>query len=426
MADGGNFWRSSPEKGELNQYWYSQATIDVLVEEVLRHGPRAALVSCPSIYFSLPPAARESCCVLEFDRAWAADPGFVFYDFNDPEAVPAELHKSFDLVVIDPPYITREVWSKYAATARLLLKEGADASGAARGRLLCTSIAENAAMLHELLGIEPRRFRPSIPNLVYQYHTFTNYASPRLDQPNCEVDPDGDVPMPASAGEAAAATAAAWEATYGRASGRIDEIAIQPAAAAAADAVQAAVLLEEAAGQRGEPELEPPSPAAAAILELRSRLGELKKAIGALDAPLQAIVQKADRLAAASAEALPERREALDRALQERASALALLAAAAAAADAAEGQAAEAAPGVHADVCFAEVARSIADAALGIRAEEPRSTRKDVEAFAAANRKHAQAIFRRQTALLARLKELKREALAASAPAPAPVGAAGA
>jgi 16S rRNA G966 N2-methylase RsmD len=30
-----------------------------------------------------------------------------------------ELHGSFDFVLIDPPFITREVWEKYAITARL-------------------------------------------------------------------------------------------------------------------------------------------------------------------------------------------------------------------------------------------------------------------------------------------------------------------
>jgi hypothetical protein len=47
------------------------------------------------------------------------------------------------LQVIDPPFITREVWEKYSATAKFLLAEG--------GRLICTTIQENAAMMNELL-----------------------------------------------------------------------------------------------------------------------------------------------------------------------------------------------------------------------------------------------------------------------------------
>lgn len=43
------------------------------------------------------------------------------YDFNHPEAIPESLHHAFDCVVIDPPFITREVWEKYTAAAKLLL-----------------------------------------------------------------------------------------------------------------------------------------------------------------------------------------------------------------------------------------------------------------------------------------------------------------
>ncbi len=36
----------------------------------------------------------------------------MFYDFNKPEEIPAEIHGTFDMIVIDPPFITREVWEK--------------------------------------------------------------------------------------------------------------------------------------------------------------------------------------------------------------------------------------------------------------------------------------------------------------------------
>jgi hypothetical protein len=49
------------------------------------------------------------------------------------------------LQVIDPPFITREVWEKYAATAKFLMREDA--------RLICTTIRENASMMSELLQV---------------------------------------------------------------------------------------------------------------------------------------------------------------------------------------------------------------------------------------------------------------------------------
>ena len=52
------------------------------------------------------------------------------------------------MVVIDPPFITREVWEQYAKASELLLKpEG--------GLVLGTTIDENAPFMKELLGCEP-------------------------------------------------------------------------------------------------------------------------------------------------------------------------------------------------------------------------------------------------------------------------------
>jgi EEF1A lysine methyltransferase 1 len=58
------------------------------------------------------------------------------------------------------------------------------------GCVLASTIPENAAFMEELLGVRPRRFRPSIPHLVYQYAMYCNYDSPGLDVPNPEVPED--------------------------------------------------------------------------------------------------------------------------------------------------------------------------------------------------------------------------------------------
>eukprot|EP01062_Namystynia_karyoxenos_P061979 TRINITY_DN5478_c0_g1_i1.p1 TRINITY_DN5478_c0_g1~~TRINITY_DN5478_c0_g1_i1.p1 ORF type:complete len:428 (+),score=197.77 TRINITY_DN5478_c0_g1_i1:90-1286(+) len=180
------FQKSTMERSELNQYWFSKATGDAFVAEVLAQSSKgAAFISTPSLYFSLPEGElRSKCKVLEFDRQWEKDPGFVFYDYRKPEEVPIALFGAFDYIVIDPPFITEECWKAYAATARLLLAEG--------GKLLCTTIAENAPFMKGLLGVERVEFRPSIPSLVYQYETFTNYhPTAHLDTVNTEVPAAG-------------------------------------------------------------------------------------------------------------------------------------------------------------------------------------------------------------------------------------------
>ena len=95
------------------------------------------------------------------------------------------------------------------------------------GRILCSTIAENAVMMKALLDVEPvvrgwrtrhilptslpfnacpcqwryevvgavlvcrpQAFKPSIPHLVYQYNMYANYPCTRLSVPNPEIPED--------------------------------------------------------------------------------------------------------------------------------------------------------------------------------------------------------------------------------------------
>lgn len=117
--------------------------------------------------------------MLDLDTQWKTETGFHRYDFNEPLALPESLRASSDIVVVDPPFVTRDAWEKYATTVKFMLKPG--------GKVIITSIAENAPMLEELLGVRPTAFKPSIPHLVYQYNLYTNYDSARFAVPNPEI-----------------------------------------------------------------------------------------------------------------------------------------------------------------------------------------------------------------------------------------------
>jgi len=197
MAAEANGWlQAHPEDhtgraADLNQYWYSSATIATLVgvvrEHVLRvhHGCAfdCAFVSTPSLFFSLTAAERAGCRLLEYDETLCSADGCVRFDFHRPTALPQELRGAFKCVVIDPPFITRDVWQLYAQTARHLLPEEG-------GLLVLTTVIENAPMLAELLDARPNVYLPSIPNLPYQYSVYTNFKAPLLDSPNPEVPHD--------------------------------------------------------------------------------------------------------------------------------------------------------------------------------------------------------------------------------------------
>ena len=58
------------EKENLNQYWYSNHTIKVMVEEVLANSKKACFLSTPSIYFSLPKKSdvRKESWLFDLDQ----------------------------------------------------------------------------------------------------------------------------------------------------------------------------------------------------------------------------------------------------------------------------------------------------------------------------------------------------------------------
>lgn len=181
------------ENKSMNQYWYSAQTVGRMVEVVRRcclDGPTpldCAFISTPSLFFALPRAERTNCRVLDIDMKLAASSPkeFVYYDYNSPSKIPDELRGAFSAVVIDPPFITKDVWEKYAQAAKLLLAGGA-------GLVMATTVVENASLLEELLGpgLKPNAFLPSIPHLPYQYALYTNFETPEFSVRNEEIAGD--------------------------------------------------------------------------------------------------------------------------------------------------------------------------------------------------------------------------------------------
>ena len=202
------FLRENPEDPALNQYWYSQNSVDALTQEVSRlitkYGKdfKVAFLSTPSIYFALEEEQRSQCYVFDYDKKWDEDRGFVFYDFNDPTNVTSnheqqdtgktlDLKGAFHLMVIDPPFITREVWEKYTESAKFLLNSPPGPSSDGTGMIIGTTVAENAPFMNELLSCDAQVFMPSIPNLVYQYNCYANFDDAEfLGKKNPEIIED--------------------------------------------------------------------------------------------------------------------------------------------------------------------------------------------------------------------------------------------
>ena len=67
----------------------------------------------------------DSCkaVILEFDKRFAKyGEDFIFYDYNEPLAFEETLKHSFDMVVVDPPFLSDECLTKVAETVKFLGK----------------------------------------------------------------------------------------------------------------------------------------------------------------------------------------------------------------------------------------------------------------------------------------------------------------
>lgn len=162
------FLQTTAESASLNQYWYSSRTIEALVSEIESGalGHRIAFLSTPSVYCSLPAQsrARQASIVFDIDEQWAG-PNFRRFDFH--QGVDAD---SFTAAIVDPPFVTRDVWLKYCQAIKKLLAPG--------GRLVLTTIPENRDMLVAELGpLHHATFMPAMHRtaLPYQYAIFHNY-----------------------------------------------------------------------------------------------------------------------------------------------------------------------------------------------------------------------------------------------------------
>ena len=157
------FLKITPENENFNQYWYSESSLAAIVNEILAQNCQSvACIACPSLFFTLKqkqPDIFANSVLLDIDTQWEKEPGFIEYDYRKPLNVGDREH-SFDCVVIDPPFITRDAWELFALAGNTLIKPN--------GVIICSSIAENEPMLNELVHVHAVAFKPSIPHLIYQ------------------------------------------------------------------------------------------------------------------------------------------------------------------------------------------------------------------------------------------------------------------
>lgn len=178
------FLKLNLEKKEFNQYWFSEKTIDFIVDQIssnTNEKSKIALVSCPSIFFSLSKEMQEISYLFDIDeKLIKKHKNCVKFDFNDYSDLDKSFEGFFDYILIDPPFIVKEVWTKFADFTKLI--------GNSNSKILTCSIVENEQLLKDLLSLNKQNYQPSIPHLVYQYNFYSNYDDDKLKSYNKELD----------------------------------------------------------------------------------------------------------------------------------------------------------------------------------------------------------------------------------------------
>ncbi|KAG1679703.1 EEF1A lysine methyltransferase 1 [Nymphon striatum] len=149
------------EDWQLSQFWYDEHTANVLALEVIRAvGPngRVACLSTPTIYKKLRELKPDSLTahLFEYDRRFDIyGKDFFFYDYNTPlRGVDGIIKCSYDIVIVDPPFLSEECLQKTSETIQYLAESKI---------ILCTgAVMENLAA--KLLKVYPSTFKPGHAN----------------------------------------------------------------------------------------------------------------------------------------------------------------------------------------------------------------------------------------------------------------------
>eukprot|EP00041_Stephanoeca_diplocostata_P024169 m.605607 g.605607 ORF g.605607 m.605607 type:complete len:271 (-) comp22466_c0_seq1:2546-3358(-) len=148
----------SAPNAKLNQYFYSDETLDALSTSVALRAnfgqlKSVAFVSAPSAFFKFVSAGlfrNVQLLLLEYDDRFAAEASqkgeFLKYDYNENPmvSIPETYKGKFDLVICDPPYLSRECWTSFHRTAEVLKTPET-------GCLLYCSIPDNEPLLRSLV-----------------------------------------------------------------------------------------------------------------------------------------------------------------------------------------------------------------------------------------------------------------------------------
>ena len=112
---------------------------------------------------------QRNLVVFEFDRRFDAfGDEFVFYDYNEPLNFNPDLVAKFDFLIVDPPFLSNECWTKTSQSVMSLAKPNSKI-------LVCTGLIMQPFIEAEL-NCFLTKFKPKHSNgLSNEFGCFANY-----------------------------------------------------------------------------------------------------------------------------------------------------------------------------------------------------------------------------------------------------------
>uniref|UniRef100_A0A915HKV5 Protein-lysine N-methyltransferase n=1 Tax=Romanomermis culicivorax TaxID=13658 RepID=A0A915HKV5_ROMCU len=170
------------EDWNLSQFWYTEKTASILAEECIKLAGSDSRIAClcsPTVFRVLfnRKSTEFNAYLFEFDRRFEKMYGqnFVFYDYKDcPREKCEHLRGIFDVLLIDPPFLSDECFRKVRQFVNFLSHENSKL-------IVCSGAIMEDAIL-ELFKANPcQNFRPEhVRKLGNEFYCYLNYVSEDL------------------------------------------------------------------------------------------------------------------------------------------------------------------------------------------------------------------------------------------------------
>ncbi|EEU35042.1 uncharacterized protein NECHADRAFT_37472 [Fusarium vanettenii 77-13-4] len=168
-----------------SQFWFLDETAFVLADQLLDGASASSTIgvlSTPSVFVALknrlrhwPVEDRPKVVLFEHDHRFSVFPEFVFYDFQRPLQLPGLCF--IDSIIIDPPFFSSDCQTKFALTARWLLKPASPRVIVCTGERMSSLVSK----LYRSLKVYSTTFEPAHSGLSNHYYCYANFESSTWD-----------------------------------------------------------------------------------------------------------------------------------------------------------------------------------------------------------------------------------------------------